>query len=263
MDKIDQRIQLFDRCAFACVAVAFVLACLCLRSMARGQDVLLPVYEASVGQAALTKAEALGKAQRLWLIINPNSGPGTKPDAAYTALLKRAQKLKARTLAYVDLMAWPGDGLVPKSAAAFPKTSAMLTAERLSYARFYPGLLRGWFLDDVAPSMQDSLQLVSTWEGAIVLNPGCSMIPPAPLRAAMVVISEQAEAWPRELTPWERSHRQLCAVMGLSISSARLPAFMESTAGMALRYASPLDDQWRKGASAYTTLTPYLETLLK
>ena len=247
--------RLFFRLAWGLFILAVIFG---IAAKVCAQDVLVPCYEPKVGMQAIEKALVLGRTKRLCLILNPNSGPGVKVDAAYAALLKRALGCGAQTLGYIDLIAWPGDGLTPKNVKAAPKTSAQLTSEHLAYQRFYPGL-SGWFVDDVAPSLKQSLQLVAAWEGRCVLNPGCAFDLPFPWPGVVVVISEQAKAWPRSLTSWEHETRKQCAVMGLKISHGSLPAFMASTAGMAMRYASPLSD----AQGAYDTLTPYFTQLLR
>lgn len=262
MTDFEKRWRWFFWFTEAAFAVAGVIVFLCLSKAARGQDVLLPVYQPNVGTQALAKAGA--KASRLWLIVNPNSGPGVKRDAAYAVVIRQANAAKAKVLGYIDLMALPGDGMYPASMKARAKTSAEIVAEKIAYGRLYAGLMfDGWFIDDVNHQTKDSLNTLSSWEGRLVLNPGCAFDLPPSLRRAVVVIAEQAGAWPRALTAWEQSHRSACAVMGLQVSQGSLPVFMSSTAGMALRYASPLNDEWRNGRSVYTSLTPYLEGLLR
>lgn len=228
---------------------------------AHGQDVILPVYNVNVGEQALRLPPA-GK--KIWFIVNPNSGPGSSRDAAFNRFITGANAAKQRVLFYIDLVAFPGDGLTPPSAKEHVKTPQELVNERTLYSKWYGSLqFDGWFFDDVRAGMNESFLCISSWPGEKVMNPGCAWAPPASLSKAKVVISEQAKAWPRKPTAWEIANKNRCIVMGLLISQASLPAFTESTRGMAMRYASPLDDNWKNGQSAYSTLTPYLPTLLK
>lgn len=245
---------------FAALTAAVIIAPLC-----RGSEtgVLLPVYDAPVGARALAQCPK-GKEGRLWLVVNPNSGPGSERDAQMAAVVSLANARRCHVLFYIDALAIPGDGLVPASAQERVKKPAELVDERAAYSKFYGSLKwDGWFVDDFAASMRDVALCVSNWPGTKVLNPGCAMVPARESAGAIVVISEQAKAWPRALTPWEKAHKNQCAVMGLKISADSLPAFLGSTRGMALRYASPLDDQWRNGQSAYSTLTPYFGRLFE
>lgn len=226
------------------------------------QNVLLPAYSASTGEKAL-QLVAKGSERNLCLVINPNSGPGSTRDGAFAALLTKCNARGVRVLFYIDLVAIPGDGLTPPSAKEHVKAPNELVTERMLYSRHYGSLKwDGWFFDDVRKGMNESFLCIANWPGMKVLNAGTKFEPPTSLASCTVVISEQANAWPRALTAWEQSHKSQCAVMGLKITADSLPAFMTSTRGMAFRYASPLDDQWRNGQSAYTSLTPYFAKLL-
>lgn len=245
------------------LGTVLLLSLLSLSALAT--DVLLPVYDAAVGQNALFRVQD-NKAQcaRLCLIVNPNSGPGSAVDAGMRRVIVRANALRVRVLFYIDAKAFPGDGLTPPSAREHVKTPVELVEERHRYSVFY-GALKwdGWFIDDFAASMKDVALTVSNWPGTKVLNPGTAMVPPTGVRGAIVVISEQAKAWPRALTAWEVAHRSQCAVMGLAVRPEKLQLFIDTTAGMAFRYASPLDDDWKHSHSAYSVLTPYLGGLFK
>ena len=231
--------------------------------VASAQNVILPVYDAPLGEKALLLCPK-GRERELTFIVNPNSGPGSSRDTAMHRLISGANARRVHVLYYIDLMALPGDGLTPPTSKPHVKTPAELVNERRLYSRWYGSLQwDGWFFDDVRPTMNESFLCIANWPGTKVLNPGCSWQPPGPLRSAVVVISEQAKAWPRTLSTNEEAHRAEIAVMGLSIRAAELPRFLTTTKGMAYRYASDLDDRWQNGKSAYSSLTPYFGRLFK
>lgn len=252
---------LFFRLSWALFVLAVTLG---IVAAAKAQNVLLPVYDASIGIKALSLCPK-GREQSLWLIVNPNSGPGNKRDTGMENVISLANTRGCKVLLYIDAKAIPGDGLTPPSAREHVKTTNELMAERTAYSRFYRPPLKsdGWFVDDFAPTMKETVLCISRWLGVKMLNPGCAMAPVMGMPGAIVVISEQANAWPRALTAWEQSHKSQCAVMGLKITADSLPAFMASTRGIAFRYASPLDDDWRNGKSAYSTLTPHFRRLFE
>lgn len=233
------------------------LLSLWLAPLCVAQTTLLPVYDASVGKAALAQVPPGAK---LALIVNPNSGPGDTRDAGMFEVVKRANAKRVQVFFYVDLVANPGDGLIPSGAKKRPKTTAELRAERVAYSKNFKGLQwDGWFADDVNGTTNTGVAELKTWPLVKIYNPGCRVNDgPAD---GFIVISETAGAWPRELTPWERGHLAQCVVMGLGI--ADLSAFKTSAAGVGYWYASPLADRWKKGQSAYTQLTPYFNSLLK
>ena len=254
-----------------CAIIATVLVMLCLTRIARAQEVLLPCYEPVVGQLALTQVPK-GKESKLWLILNVNSGPGIKRDAAYGSLAASARQRGVRLAYYIDLK---GGGdyspVILKNGDAWKlitspvvrmKSALELRTERDCWRVLYEAP-SAWFIDDVPGKLSPELiNELSGWKPKLILNPGCAWsLPPSFVLSAVVVISEQAKAWPRTLSSWEAGHRDQCAVMGLSVNSQALPAFMASTRGMAFRYASPLDDQWSAGKSAYTTLPSYFTQL--
>ena len=247
-------------------ALALLVFGLCFSSCHKlcGQSVLIPAYDASTGELALRLCPP-AKLKALTLIINPNSGPGDSLDTSYSRLIRGCNAKGVRALRYVGLMAFPGDGLNSPSSKEHVKTPQELNKERALYEKFYAGTLKfdGWFFDDVRAGMDESYLCIAAWPGRKVMNPGGVWVPPPVLADCIVVVSEQAGTWPRTLTAWEWSHRQQCAVMGLCISSQSLPAFMKSTAGMAYCYASPLDDKWKQGQSAYSSLTPHFGRLFR
>ena len=226
----------------------FWFAYLCL-----AQSVLIPAYDAPVGERALAQCPK-GKERQLTLICNPNSGPGASADPAFHRLINGCNAKGVRVLFYIDLVAYPGDGLYPPSAKEHVKTCNELLNERTAYSRFYGDTKwDGWFFDDTRNGM-DVINCLASWPLDKVFNPGTSWTPPKDCKA---IVSEQAGAWPRKLTAWESANLSSIGVMGLKISAGSLPAFNTSTRGMAYRYASPLDDKWQNGQSAYSTLTPY------
>jgi len=270
LESLERRIRFCGHGAMVCVIIAAILVVLCMARAARAQDVLLPCYEPVVGQLALAQVPK-GKESRLWLLLNVNSGPSVKRDKAYGALVSSARQRGVKLAFYIELM---GGGdyspVIVKNGDAWKlitspvarlKSALELKTERDAWRVMYeaPG---AWFIDDVPGKLSPELiNELSGWGPRLILNPGCSWSPPPLLVSAVVVISEQAKAWPRTLSSWEAAHRDQCAVMGLSLNSQSLPAFMASTRGMAFRYASPLDDQWRAGKSAYTTLPSYFTQL--
>lgn len=238
------------------VAMAYVAA--------KAQDVILPVYDAAVGEQALKQIALVPNGRKTTFIVNPNSGPGAFRDAEFFRFISGANAAKQNVIFYIDVVAWPGDGLVPKGGKKRLKTPQELLKERQLYSKWYGELkFDGWFFDDVSSDAKDALLAISNWPGIKVLNPGCAWMPPATLSDALVVISEQKGAWPRPLTAWEKNNKSKCIVMGLEIANSALPVFMQTTAGMAMRYASPLDDEWKQGKSAYTQLTPHYNQLRK
>lgn len=249
------------------VIFSFALA---LALAAQAQDVLVPCYDVKVATQAL-KLCPQGKESKLWLIMNVNSGPGDARDSAYYKAAETARKSKAKVVFYIDLK---GGGkyspVVTKngstwklitSATVRNKSVTELRTERDAWRVLYEAP-DAWFLDDVSSTLApDIVAELAAWNAKLILNPGCAWVPPAQLNAAIVVISEQAGAWPRTLTTWENKNLNRCAVIGLSITSRSLLAFTKSVAGMGYAYASPLDDQWRNGQSAYFSLSDHFPKL--
>lgn len=247
-----------------------ILLTLTLALAAQAQDVLVPCYDVKVATQAL-KLCPQGKEPKLWLIMNVNSGPGIARDAAYYNAAESARKRKAKVVFYIDLK---GGGdyspVVTKNGATWKLiTSATVRNKSVTELRTERDAWRvlfntpdAWFLDDVPPALtSDIVAELASWNASLILNPGCAWAPPPQLSSAAVVISEQTGAWPRPLKPWESKNRSRCAVIGLSINSQSLPAFTKSTAGMAFRYASQLDDKWRNGQSAYSSLSDHFPKL--
>ncbi len=243
---------------------AHVLLASLLALAAQAQDVLVPCYDVKVATQAL-KLCPQGREPKLWLILNVNSGPGIVRDSAYYSAAETARKRKVKTVFYIDLKC--GGDYSPviarngstwkllTSATVRNKSVTELRTERDAWRVLY-NAPDAWFLDDVPATLSpDLVAELATWNPKLILNPGCAWVPPAQLSTAAVVVSEQAGAWPRTLTPWEAKNRSRCAVIGLSIPSQSLPAFTKSVAGMGYSYASPLDDKWRNGQSAYTSLS--------
>lgn len=270
IQALERRLRLCNAGAGVCLLFAIVLVVLCLVRTARAQDVLLPCYEPVVGQLALAQMPK-GKEARLWLLLNVDSGPGIKRSKAYADLTTAARQRGVRLAFYIDAK---GGGdyspVIVKNGDAWKritspvvrlKSALELKTERDAWRVLYEAP-QAWFIDDVPGTLSPELiNELSGWKPKLIMNPGCAWTPPPLLSAAVVVISEQAQGWPRSLTSWEAGHRNLCAVIGLSVARDTLPGFMVSTRGMALRYASPLDDQWRNGRSAYNTLPDYFTQL--
>jgi hypothetical protein len=270
LESLERRIRFCGHGAMVCVIIAAILVCLCLARAARAQEVLLPCYEPVVGQLALAQVPK-GKESKLWLLLNVNSGPGIKRDAVYGSLAKAARARGVKLAYYIDLK---GGGdyspVIVKNGDAWKlitspvvrlKSALELKTERDAWRVMYDAP-QAWFIDDVPAKLSpDLINELCGWGPKLILNPGCQWTPPPLLVSAVVVISEQAKEWPRTLSGWEASHRSQCAVMGLSVNSQALPAFMASTRGLAFRYASPLDDQWCNGKSAYNTLPTYFTQL--
>lgn len=240
---------------------AFILAVICgIVAKVSAQDVLVPCYEPSVGVQALAQVK---DASRLVLIINVNSGPHDKLDKRYEALVTSARKRKAKLAFYIDVMA--GKEFSPVVTTAWKitvptkvrlKTAYELKLERTLWSAFY-GSPQWWFIDDVRPEAKAVIESLSSWAQPVILNPGTSYVPPATLPGAVVVIHESEGGWPRILSGWETTSRGRCAVICLQLSADSLPAFTRSTAGMAMRFASP----WTDAQGAYNKLTPYLAKL--
>jgi hypothetical protein len=231
-----------------------LLSGLAVAARAQAPDVLCPCYNTVVGTQAINQCPA-GQLSRLVLILNPNSGPGAQEDKEVTALLQLAESKGVRVLFYIDLVAIPGDGLIPKSAKERNKTPDELLEERGRYSKFYAKRKWwGWFFDDVRPGNQDGFLCIQNWPGALFLNAGTAFTPPDALSKAVVVISEQAKAWPRDLTKWESTHRSQCAVIGLMTSD--VPKFLKTTALLGYRMSYPSDDKWKAKQSAYGRLSP-------
>lgn len=241
-----------------------ILLTLLLSLAAQAQDVLVPCYDVKVATQALKLCPA-GKEPKLWLILNVNSGPGAARAVAYYNAAETARKRKVKVVFYIDLKG--GGDYSPvvarngstwkllTSATVRNKSVTELRTERDAWRVLY-NAPDAWFLDDVPATLSpDLVAELATWNPKLILNPGCAWVPPAQLNTVAVVISEQAGAWPRSLTVWETKNRSRCAVIGLSIPSQSLPAFTKSVAGMGYSYASPLDDKWRNGQSAYTSLS--------
>lgn len=268
--------RILQACAWAFFSVLALIIFAALATMARGADVLAPCYDAKAlkGMVAMVSST---QASRVLIIANIDSGPGAAFDREQKDLIDTLRKRGCKIVYYMDarsggdfspLIRYDSRGnftrILPVNAEI--KTGKDLEIERQAWLRY--GAPDGWMLDDASPKGMDSLYMtLSTWGKRIVLNPGRAMTPPKCLLVApagvVVIISETAREWPRALTPWEAANRGKCAVIGLKITQGSLPAFMASTAGLGWRWASPLDDAWREGKSAYTAVTPYLKELLK
>lgn len=246
--------RLFYRLSWAMFIIAVILG---IAAKVSAQDVLVPCYEPSVGTQALAQVK---DASRLVLIMNVNSGPHDKLDKAYDKLISQARQRKAKLAFYIDVMAGKEFSPVVTSGwtitvPAKPrlKTAYELKLERTMWSAFY-GSPQWWFIDDVRPEAKGVIESLSSWSQPVILNPGTSYVPPATLPGAVVVIHEFEEGWPRALTRWEGRNLSRCAVISLQLSAGSLPAFTRSTAGMAMRYATP----WSDAQGAYNKLTPYL-----
>jgi hypothetical protein len=235
------------------------------------QAVIAPCYE-PIAASRYLRETPKGKEGRVWLLMNVNSGPlwhsgnmRLRTDPTYTRLIMQAMERGHPWVAYIDVMAGPGyspvlrDGIVHTPASKRLKTVQELRAERDAWMSYGP--CSAYFVDDIAPGHVALFGELNSWRSSnvkIIHNPGTAWALPNIFRKDLVVISETSGAWPRTLTSWERVNVSRCVVMGLKIPQKSLPAFMSSTAGMALRYASPLDDD----DGAYNQATPYLRELL-
>jgi hypothetical protein len=255
-------------------------------SQVRGQDVLAPCYTPAAARATM-KATPRGQEAHVMLVLNVNSGPGwtskgqaLKRDPEHAKLVREIEGRGFPWAAYIDCVGGgvyspfihvrDGAYVVVTDKPVRVKTAQELRNERDAWMIYGPS--DAYLFDDVRPGMSHLWAEVASWQGSpargdtrmhrVILNPGTSFEPPGILPGSVVVISEQAKAWPRKLTAWERSNPQRCAVIGLSISGAGVSVFVRSTAGLAYRWASPLNDAWTKGQTAYHTSTPYLEALL-
>jgi len=240
----------------ACILIAAIL---CSIAKCNGQYVLCPAYSAQAGKDAVSQCP-LSQLRNLWVIVNPNSGPGASVDSGYRGLIKLCNDKKVKVVYYIDTVAEPGDGLYSKTIKKHDKTPSELMDERGKYSKIYGDLQwDGWFFDMINPSQKEIFSCISNWPGIKFLNPGSKFNPPAGLESAIVVISEQAGAWPRPLTDWESKHKSQCAVIGLKIND--LKDFLRTTSGLGFRCAYPGNDNWTKGQSVYNVLTPYFTSL--
>lgn len=253
-DDDDPLTRIFFRLFWGLAIVAVILG---IASKLVAQDVMVPCYEPSVGVQALAQVK---DAARLVLIMNVNSGPHDKLDKAYGKLITQARQRKAKLAFYIDVMAGSEfspvvtkDWKITVPAKPRLKTAYELKLERTMWSAFY-GSPQWWFIDDVRPEARGVIESLSSWAQPVILNPGTSYVPPATLPGAVVVIHEFEEGWPRALTKWEGRSLSRCAVISLQLSAGSLPAFTRSTAGMAMRYATP----WSDAQGAYNKLTPYL-----
>lgn len=224
---------------------------LALPSALCAQSVVVPCYEPSVATMALASVPN-GQESKLWLVMNPNSGPGKTKDVAYDAVIKQARVRGAVVGFYIDLLAIPGDGVHGSKVERW-KTVAEIIAERADYIRFYgtPGF---WFFDDVrSENVCDKLILRTQTQLPVVLNPGTNYVPPMPLPASWVVITYESAGLPKSSISG--------GAIALRLAPTAFPKFLNLTKGARLRYAHTLDDQWRRGQTAYNTLSPYFERL--
>ena len=257
-DDDDPLTRIFFRLSWALAIVAVILG---IASKLVAQDILVPCYEPSVGVQALAQVK---DASRLVLIMNVNSGPHDKLDKTYGKLITQARQRKAKLAFYIDVMAGSEfspvvtkDWKITVPSKPRLKTAYELKLERTLWYAFY-GSPQWWFIDDVRPEAKGVIESLSSWAQPVILNPGTSYVPPATLPDAIVVIHESESGWPRILSGWENTSRGRCAVIRLHLSAGSLPAFLHSTAGMAMRYASP----WSDAQGAYNKLSPYLPKLL-
>lgn len=244
-----------EKCPFqrrqlpACPATALVFFALC--SLLSAQSVIVPCYEPSVATLALASVPR-GQEANLWLVMNPNSGPGKGKDLAYDVVIKQARAKGAQVGFYIDLIAHPGDG-VHGSRAKRWKTVVEVIAERSDYIRFYntPSF---WFFDDVArDALCDVIVRRTQTPLAVVLNPGTSYVPPMTLPSTWTVITYESAGLPKSNITG--------GAVALRLAPTSFPKFLDLTKSARLRYAHTLDDQWRRGQTAYNTLSPYFERL--
>lgn len=229
--------------------VACVAAKLC-----HGQQLLLPSYSPQVGMKGLDAPASVPLA----VLVNPDSGPGLQRDSAYAAVIKKATGQKRIVLYYLDLRAYPGDGIRldggawRKSTAKDSerwKTPEEITGEGGFYVAFY-GAPAGWFCDDLSDRTPDAvLAAVDQLAGIRVGNPGCAMKRPPQFAS---LITHEAGGFLKSDTKGRDQ-----GAMALKLPSASLEAACKKATGLAWFWASPLDDKWRDGQTAYTSLPDY------
>jgi hypothetical protein len=225
--------------------------------VATGPAVLVLAYNASVGIAAIKKCPA-GQLNRLWIVINPNNGPGLVPDLSYVKLVKLALSAGAKLFCYIDAVNWINDKPRKKKAAA-------IRAEAHRYIALYE--LRptqfGFFIDDVSADNAALFQELSLWTCPLILNAGTKLAKNKNFnllqRPPFVVISEDSKGWPRKLAPHEAASKLMCGVIGLAIKD--IIEFVSSTQELGFRTAYPDDDNWKAGLSPYGALSKHFLSL--
>lgn len=247
------------------MALLTIILAVLAYAAARGQSVMVPCYEPGVAVQA-TQQCPKGKEKSLILIMNVNSGPHWFRDGAYGRAVDAARAKGIKLAFYVDAIAGADYSPVVTGAGRVwkltnvreprDKTAAEMRAERDAWLAFY-GVPDFWFIDDIRARHTNLFAELATWKGRVILNPGTAMTWPAALPKCWVIIHESESGWPRKLTRGEESSRSRCGVLGLSLSAGALDRFIGSTAGMALRYASPLTD----AEGAYNKLPSYFTRL--
>lgn len=112
-------------------------AALCACGIARAADLVVPAYfyPSGAGAAAWRTLAANAPSVRLTAILNPDSGPGSAADPAYTAAVAALRAAGGKVIAYVHT----SYGQRPLSA---------VTRDIHAYLAFYP--VDGFFIDEMA-----------------------------------------------------------------------------------------------------------------
>jgi len=207
---------------------------------------LVPVYESKVGTEAIRTHQTAS----ICMILNPDSGPGLKINYEYQKLFNSPEN----KVAYIDLKAFPGDGIITVSKERW-KTVDELQREQALYKSIYKHNT-GWFFDDADKVPASLMTEIKRWSGKLILNPGY----PSTIPSGFSSIQWENKDY---LKSNFIKNPEKSGVIALEISEKDLKSAIDKKKNLEYFYASELSDDWQKGQTAYNTLPKYWKKLVE
>jgi hypothetical protein len=218
-------------------------------------QLLVPAYSAPVAMKALLSPVPLT------VVVNPNSGPGLQRLPEWKQVFDKAATSQHTILAYIDLLAIPGDGIIETKKVRL-KTPPELIRERDLYRAHYAHSA-GYFFDDAETSKSERTAIKNLFRGTRVLNPGFLTAVYPNFRH---IIHESEEPLTKEPA---RIDWPQCGVVLLSCPRERaLSEAARLTKGSsqfhpAYFYAHHDADAWENDRTAYDSLPTYWPDLIQ
>lgn len=228
------------------LSILFFTSCQTAHVTSSMPTLLVPVYESKVG----TEAIRTHQSAPICLIINPNSGPGLKGNPEYQKLFNSS----TQRVAYIDLKAFPGDGIITVSKERW-KTVDELQREQSLYKSIYKHNT-GWFFDDADKVPSSLMTEIKRWSGKLILNPGY----PSAISSGFSSIQWENKDY---LKSDSIKNPEKSGVIALEISENNLKSAINKNKNLEYFYASELSDEWQKGQTAYNTLPKYWKKLVE
>lgn len=202
--------------------------------------ILLPAYDLNIARRGRGVAK---------MILNPHSGPGVRELPGWRDIFK-----KQEDLAYIDLIAWPGDSPLYKVTRARVKTLDEVLSEAKRYEKYY-GHKAGFFFDDATPSTRGLWRNIALLPGELVLNPGC---PTPGIPSNFISIQHEGPGVPK----LSAEGREKVGVMCLGLPEEKLRQAAEAARGCAYFFAHDKTDDWENGKSCYNKFPKYWGKML-